>query len=236
MRKCDNCMNSCYAFDCNCGKETLYCKETGYEYEVQPEGVCELHQFVPGYEEEKHYLVYDENYLGPGYFIIKETNGEITDFLKLYIINNHTIPQYGLRAFSCAGRKSIDNGFKSIEFIFRDYEDLDNGLFEMFANLSVDLQGETQITDKNQSNNISLLMNDENVRLVVSTNAEMVEGECEFNLFGEKEEIGYIDIKLGNNPTSYLAIEKLFTTLSNLNPPVINNQDIQKIIKLKVNN
>ena len=58
MRKCDNCMNSCYAFDCNCGKETLYCKETGDEYEVQPEDVCELHQFVPGYEEEQAFMDY----------------------------------------------------------------------------------------------------------------------------------------------------------------------------------
>lgn len=239
MRKCDNCISGRYNTDCNTGENTLYCAMDGYEYEVTPDEVCGSHQFIEGYEDEKHYVAYDEKYLGPGYFIIKEKRGEITDFLKLYIINNHTIPQYGLRVFSCDGRKKVDNDFKNIEFAFRNGEDLSNGLFEVFVHLCVRTQGKIETIDKNKvMNNINLFLDGSIVRVSFSTNVNDVEGEYECNIFGEKEDIGYIDINLGSSLTgsNYLAVEKLFADLSNLNPPVINNQDIQKIIKLKVNN
>jgi len=43
MRNCDTCD---YVFDCNLGEETLYCCENGYEHEVNPNDVCNLHRFI----------------------------------------------------------------------------------------------------------------------------------------------------------------------------------------------
>jgi len=49
MKNCDNCEHGSYGLDCNTGIETLYCRESEYEYEVQPSDVCESHQFIDGY-------------------------------------------------------------------------------------------------------------------------------------------------------------------------------------------
>ena len=53
MRKCDNCDYGSYGLDCNSGKETLYCQESEYEYEVKPNNVCNSHIFIDGYETEE---------------------------------------------------------------------------------------------------------------------------------------------------------------------------------------
>lgn len=53
MRNCDNCNCGSYGLDCNSGIETLYCRESDYEYEVVPTNVCDEHEFIDGYEDEK---------------------------------------------------------------------------------------------------------------------------------------------------------------------------------------
>jgi len=52
MRTCDNCNHGSYGLDCNTGVETLYCRETEYEFEVQPTFVCDSHKFIMGCEED----------------------------------------------------------------------------------------------------------------------------------------------------------------------------------------
>lgn len=51
MKKCDNCIFGSYGLDCSTGIETLYCCENEYEVEVQQNDVCDLHQYIDGYEE-----------------------------------------------------------------------------------------------------------------------------------------------------------------------------------------
>jgi len=58
MRSCDNCTYGSYGLDCNSGIETLYCRESGYEHEVKPSDVCDVHKFIDGYENE-NILGYD---------------------------------------------------------------------------------------------------------------------------------------------------------------------------------
>jgi len=52
MRNCDNCEHGSYGLDCNTGIETLYCREIEYEFEVQPEHVCDSHKFIDGFEDD----------------------------------------------------------------------------------------------------------------------------------------------------------------------------------------
>jgi len=52
MRSCDNCAHGSYSLDCNTGIETLYCREVEYEFEVQPNYVCDVHKFIDGFDDE----------------------------------------------------------------------------------------------------------------------------------------------------------------------------------------
>jgi len=58
MRNCDNCNNGSYGLDCSTGVETLYCRETDYEYEVSPTDVCSSHEYIDGLEKD-NVLGYD---------------------------------------------------------------------------------------------------------------------------------------------------------------------------------
>jgi len=49
-RICDNCQYGSYNLNCSDGKETLYCKESEYEREVNPDDTCDSHIFIEGYE------------------------------------------------------------------------------------------------------------------------------------------------------------------------------------------
>ena len=46
-------------------------------YETLPDNVCEVHKFIGNYGNERNYLLYDEKYLGPGYFIINKKDDSI---------------------------------------------------------------------------------------------------------------------------------------------------------------
>lgn len=52
MRNCDNCEYGSYGLDCNTGVETLYCREVEYEFEVQPNHVCDSHRFIDGFKDD----------------------------------------------------------------------------------------------------------------------------------------------------------------------------------------
>ena len=59
---------------------------------------CEYHTYC-GIDKDNTYVLYDDKYLGPGYFIITEYNGEIIKFLKIYITNNNGIIGYSIRGY-----------------------------------------------------------------------------------------------------------------------------------------
>lgn len=158
MRNCDNCIFSSLALDCNTGIETLYCNEIEYEFEVKTTDTCEEHQYIEGLEEEKNYILYDEKYLGPGYFIINIQNNEINKFIKIYTTNNDGFPHYNIRAFSTDAKDKPEETFAIIEFTFRDIEDYKNGLFEAFNNLFKNINGNIETIDSRQQGKIIYLL------------------------------------------------------------------------------
>ena len=48
---CDNCDYGSNNLDCSTGKETLYCCQSDYEYEVLPNDVCANHKYMPDYND-----------------------------------------------------------------------------------------------------------------------------------------------------------------------------------------
>ena len=127
MRNCDNCIFSSLELDCNTGIETLYCNEIGYEFEVKTTDTCEEHQYIEGLEEEKNYILYDENYLGPGIFIVDMKENDINQIMKIYVDKRNGMPNYRLRAFNYGLE---DEYFDGVEFIFRKGED--DKIFDVF--------------------------------------------------------------------------------------------------------
>lgn len=226
MRICYNCKYGSYGLDCNSGVETLYCTENGYDHETEPDNICELHQFINGYEDEKNYLLYDESYLGPGYFIIYKQREKITKFLKLYMINDSLIPNYGLRAFSIDGKDNLDLEYNSIEFVFRSNEDFDNKLFDVFLMFSKQVNEKIETIDSLEQGKNNILLEKHNgiIKFIVSKDV----------IRGKQHPTDYIDINLGDNYTckNYEAINNLYNALSSLLPPTLKEEDIKQIIKV----
>ena len=228
MRKCDNCNNGSYGLDCNSGVETLYCRESEYEFEVEPNGLCDSHQFIDGMSNEKNYVLYDKNYIGEGYFVVHTKNGEITEFLKLYIMNNDGFPHYGLRVFSVDGKDNPDEEFNRIEFTFRSVEDYDNRLFEAFSAFSKNVHKSIYTIDEHQQgrNGISISTDNGIVKFVVSKDI----------YHGKQHPTDFIDINLGDNYSceNYEAINTLYNSLRMTCPQKATKEDINKIKTLKI--
>lgn len=228
MRNCDNCNHGSYGIDCNSGIETLYCRESGYEYEVIPSNSCNSHQFIEGMENEKNFILYDESYLGEGCFIIHTKNCKIDKFLKIYITNYFGYPHYGIRAFSINGKDKPEEEFNNIEFIFRSSEDFDNGLFETFSTFSRQVPKEIYTIDKIQQgrNNITISSNKEIVKFTISKDT--------YN--GKQHSSDFIDINLGDNYSckNYESINNLYNTLIKNCSKVATKDNIKSLLKLKL--
>jgi len=229
MRNCDNCIYGSYGLDCNTGTETLYCGIYGYEFDVMPEDLCPEHQFIDGLSNEKNYLLYDESYLGPGYFIINEINNKIRKFMKIYTINNDGFPHYCLRSFGLESRDDPDSDYTNTEFVFRSMEDFDNGLYNAFLELAKSINGNIFTTDEHYEgkNNISFLLGDKDIiRMIVSKDIWR----------GKQHPTDFIDINIGDNYTciNYEAINKFYNSLSELFCNKTKSDDIKKILELKI--
>ena len=229
MRCCDNCFYGSYGLDCNTGIESLYCGIYNYEYEVLPSEVCKEHQYIEGLSNEKNYVLYDDKYLGEGYFVINEVDNKIVKFMKIYTINNDGFPYYCLRAFCGDARDNSDNDYTNIEFAFRSTEDFDNGLYNIFLELAKSVRGNITTIDEyyQGKNNISFLLGDKDIiRMVVSKDIWR----------GRGHPTDYIDINIGDNYSclNYEAINNFYNSLSQLCPDKIKNNDIKRILELKI--
>lgn len=229
MRNCDNCIYGSYGLDCNTGIETLYCGIYGYESDVMPDDLCPLHQYIDGYGNEKNYLLYDKEYLGEGYFVINEINGKIIKFFKIYIINNNGFPHYCLRSFGLEFRDNPDSDYTNTEFVFRNYEDYDNGLYNIFLEFARNINCNITTIDKyyEGTNNISFILNDKGiVRMVISKDIWR----------GKQHPTDFIDINIGDNYSciNYEIVDKIYKMLSEVSYKEAKTDDIKKILKLKL--
>ena len=178
---------------------------------------------------EKNYVLYDDKYLGEGYFIINEEDDKIIKFIKIYTINNDGFPNYCLRAFGIDAKDNPDTDYTNIEFTFRNMEDLDNGLYNMFLELAKNVRGNITTIDEHYDgkNNISFSLDDKGiVRMIVSKDI--------WN--GKQHPNDFIDINIGDNYSciNYEAINKFYNMLSELSCNKTKNNDIKRILELKI--
>ena len=224
MRKCDNCYNGHYNLS-ERGEE-MFCDETEYiEEETKPDDTCEYHRFIPGLEEEKNYVYFDDKYLGPGYLIVKIKNDVVYKFIKLWISNTEGFPNFSLRIYEKDKQDNPDDDFNTVEFDFRDLEDDENGLFDAFTELCQDLSGARIYSldmVNHARNNFSMTSNLKVTKLIANKDI----------YYGEQHPTDFIDIAIGDDCTceKYEAFLKLYKTLSKLDIKATTNVDVKNLL------
>lgn len=220
MRNCDNCQHGSYGLDCNTGIEALYCTESGYEFETYPDSVCEYHQFIDGYEDEKNYMFYDENYLGPGIFIVDMKENDINQIMKIYVDKRNGMPNYRLRAFNYGLE---DEYFNGVEFIFRKGED--DKIFDVFNMFLRNSERKIETRERNKKEKDYILMTSDKSKFKL-----IVQKMCD-NL---KE--NYVDINLADlySCKHYGAVSSLYNSLVSISP-VNKDENVKILVKNKLN-
>lgn len=226
MRSCENCIQ---ARQKNSNDLNLYCCIYNCEVFDMLFNVCGEHQYIKGCSNEKSYVLYDDKYLGEGYFIINELNGKIRRFIKIYTINNNGFPYYCLRAFGIESRDSSDNDYTNIEFVFRNEEDNENGLYEVFLELAKNIDGKIYSIDEHYDGKNNIWFSIGNNGIVRMITSRDIWG-------GIQHPTDFIDIHIGDIYTcnSYETMNKFYNMLSEITCSKANSSDIKRILKLKL--
>lgn len=218
MRTCDNCFSGHYNLS-DRGEE-MFCDESEYmEEKTNPNDICEYHRFYPGMEEEKNIVLYDENYLGPGFLIVKLKDNKVIKFIKLYMINEAGFPNFAIRAFS----KDLNNC--EIEFDFRDLEDFDNGLFKTVTQLCYKLSNKPIV-------NIDKSSHGEN-SFELTTNGRVTKWTFKKDIYGDNTRLkDGVDIYIGDDCTcpNYDAICDFYNALCKLDIKKTTTDDIKCLL------
>ena len=177
-------------------------------------------------EEEKNYVFYDESYLGPGFLIVNKQGDKIVKFFKIYTLFKE-FPNYCIRAFSVNGRDNPNEIFNNIEFSFRDREDNENGLFNIFTRFANNVNGQIDTIDKfEQGRNY----------VSVSTNGVVTKFVVSKDVYGVRYPTEFVDINMGDYYSCkyYHALVNLFNDLYKLNPSKMDDEEITKLIRVKL--
>ena len=74
---------------------------------------CDNHRYIEG--KINTYVLYDNKYLGPGYFIITEYDNDIVKFIKIYNNNYYGLPSYSIRGNEVDSFDTPDKDYRLIE-------------------------------------------------------------------------------------------------------------------------
>ncbi len=201
--------------------EGIRCALTGFC--TNSEERCKDHKYLSGCEEYNTYVMYDDSYLSPGYFIISELDGEIIKFLKIYSsTNGYDIPHYNIRVFE---KNSVDE----VEYQYRDIVIKTNSgdkLFSIFYNFAKALKGSriVSVDPTNEGrNNIFAKKSEKEVLLTFQK-----------DIYGVRKATRFTDVNIGDNITCkhYGPINSLYRDLSDVCIKKTNAEDVQKILRL----
>ncbi len=231
MRNCNNCKNSYYALDGNdinlyCGYDTFLDKKAG-EY------CCENYKCILEDKLERNYVLYDEKFLGPGFFIVVKQGNKISKFLKLYVNGNNKFPDYNLIAFDVKNKGENNNAVKTINFNFKNvldtyYIDNETRLYNALLHLS-SLLGENKIytTDKVFQGNDNFYLTNQNGIITLSLSKDMK---------NDKLKIDFISINIKNNHTCnfYREISLFYNELLNMKLRNATDEEVRKLLTLRL--
>lgn len=170
-------------------------------------------------------VVYDDSYLGEGYFIIKEVDGEIKQWLKFYQSEEMGFPRFFIRGYETESRDNPNQEFRYLAFIMDENE---SAFSESIINLGCNLDGCIAYTvdPVNQGENHLLIKYGLATALILGKSVYKGKEVCS----------KFIDISLGDEYSSenYLAFQRFYKDLSSVSlNDVDTRQLIENILKLK---
>ena len=225
MRKCCNCFNGHYSTGPNV--EYMYCDIGNIEVEVNEDDDCGLHRYIPGAEENRNYIYYDEFFIAPGFLIVNQDieSGKVNRYLKFYKTNSENFI-FGIRAYSNESIFLPNKGISKMEFSFRDIEDDKNGLFNCFNGLYYNLNDKVVHSQ-------GKLMSGLCFEPIINSSSEVTRL---FLFANSKALIKGIDIIIGdkNKCENYNAFDNFYNSLfTDTHPSSISENEVKKLILIK---
>lgn len=168
-------------------------------------------------------IFYDQEYLGPGYFIVYSDRKNMERFLKFYLLEDENVKTFALRAYE---RGSIDQphqGFRSICFPI----DCEEPLYKVVKPFQEKILGKWIFSlDKfNQGqNNFQLVKKCEKLVLIVNK-----------DVYGGKEKTNFIDILIGDSLSCqyYPEFLNFYNQLQTISSGTMKKEKLQKILTMK---
>ena len=188
--------------------------------------VCDNHKYLnDGLET---YVLYDDKYMGCGYFIIYQYNGEIIKFLKIYKTECFGFPSYSIRGYEadCTDKEYLleDKKFREIEFEVSNFSS-QLELFEVIKNLANRLNNDRiyTINYEHGMNNFCAEVYKDTAFLILAKDIWKVKMPSDF-----------IDVQLGDYLTcdKYEEVSLLFNDLAEISSGIAKEDTIKKILKI----
>lgn len=220
MRKCENCVDGHYNLSER--GEQLYCGDDN-DCLVTPYDSCDYHRFIEGMEDSFNCVIYDESYLGKGYFIINIKDNKMTKFIKIYDRGFGGFPLLAIRAYDPALlHEDPDEDYTFINFAFREHED--NELYKVMLNLFNRLPSQTD-------NVINI-----NEKLAIKKDGP-ISLSLEFKKDNYRDCTDFLDFDLGDDYTCKYYDELLifYRSLDKIsyNPSLSNEECIKLVLNYK---
>ena len=215
--------------------EDIILKEQGYDeddinrpkagdcvwgYSHNGKYVCDHHKYIENGIDT--YVLYDDKYLGEGYFIITEYEEQIVKFIKIYKTNYFGLPSYSIRGYEVDSVDTDDRNFREIEIS----AGRDNVLFDIISNFANGLNKERIYTIDSRNygkNNLTAEVYKNTAFLVLAKDIWKV--RCPSN---------FIDIELGDHLTCdrYNEVAHLYKSLEEITSNKTKEDTIKRILKI----
>ena len=221
-RCCNNCVfKTCFGILEMYGpsKEFLICNFDKCDEVTLPDSVCEFHSY---HEEKKTYVLYDEKYLGPGYFIINQYNEVITSYAKFHVSNYGKSPHYYVQAYEKDGARGE---YKTINF----YVDKGNELYKAIEKLHFGLRFKSIETIDSD--------NQKKAYFTARASAGTEDPTGYLNFYNGLEEVtDFVNINIGDNTSCkyWDQFNEFYNDLSYIAIRETNENDISKILKMTI--
>ena len=166
------------------------------------------------------YTLYDEEYMGPGYFIIQEFNGEIEKFIKIFTTTNYGFSHYMARAYEKDVVDLPDQTFRKIAIIARNEE---YALYEIISDLAIGIENEKMLSIDPSNQGES--------GMVALYNIHCASLMCFKDV---KHATDFIDVNLGDNYTCphWLALNDFYQDLERYTTKEANEKDMERILRM----
>ena len=166
------------------------------------------------------YVLYDENYFGPGYFIVTEYNKEPVILIKMFITGSKTFPEFKLFAYEKESNNYSTKLNKSINLLV--FKKNNEDLYQIVKLLSSSLPYDTVLSAEN---------NKEKSSIHISITEDYADITISKDIVSDKDNKDSINITLGDPYTckNYIQLSTFYNRLAKLSK----GEGMKKILKIK---